>query len=203
MKTKVVFATIITILFGSTFVYQQKFANAEVESPVTSPLTSPITSPITSPSLTPTFGISETPTPSITETPSVTPTESVAPSESPTLIPSATPSATVTPTPSPIVEHATLAGRITYRNLGRFWKSFGKVVAAVNVKVTATNRATGEKTETTTNANGYYWLTLPSSKYRITVEDGKGTKFVPPFRNVNLHDNREGVNMQGLKFGGL
>ncbi len=200
MKTKLLIATLITVSFGFAFVYQQKFANAEVEAPVTAPLTSPITSPITSPLLTPSLTTTQSPTLSVTvtETPAATPTASNAASPTPT---AASPTPTiVSPTPSPVVEKFTLTGRITYRNLGRFWKSFGKVVGAVNAKVTATNRQTGEKTETTTNANGYYWLTLPADKYKVTVEDTNGTKFVPLSRNVNLHDDREGVNMQGLKF---
>jgi hypothetical protein len=118
----------------------------------------------------------------------------------------------VTPTTSPTTGPSTgpitfagfkLEGTVTYRNLGRIWKSLGKVVPAVGVEVTAKNRETGTETQTTTDANGNYLFVLSEDKYKVTVDDGTNTMFVPPFRLVNLKKDKDGVNFQGLKFGGL
>lgn len=108
------------------------------------------------------------------------------------------------PATSPVTGPVTFAGlklegTVTYRILGRWFKSFGKVLAASGVKVTAEDRETGQKVEATTDSDGNYLFVLPSAKYHVDVED-TSAKFVPPFKNVNLKKDKDDVNFQGLKW---
>jgi len=148
MKTKIIFASILTLVFGYAFVAQTYPVSAKkIETPTPTPITSPATGPVTGPITFAGFKLS---------------------------------------------------GKVTYRNLGRIWKSLGKVVPAVGVQVTAINRSTGTTANTTTDSNGDYLFILPEAKYKVDV-DAQGF-FVPPFRMVNLKKDKDGVNFQGLNF---
>lgn len=109
------------------------------------------------------------------------------------------------PVTSPITGPITFAGfklqgKVTYKILGRWWKSIGKVIPAADVTVVAKDRDTGAKTETQTNSDGDYLFVLPEAKYKVYVAKEEQGWFVPPFKNVNLKKDKEGINFQGFKW---
>lgn len=118
-----------------------------------------------------------------------------------------------TPTPTPVTSPITspvtgpvtfaglkLQGKVTYKTFKRWWNSAKKVLPASDVTVVAKNRETGEKKETQTDANGEYTFILPEDKYRVYVAKDEKGWFVPPFKNVNLKKDKDGVDFQGFKW---
>jgi hypothetical protein len=117
--------------------------------------------------------------------------------------PSATPSPITSPVTSPITGPITfsgfkLQGKVTYKVIRRWFNSMKKLVPASNVTVVAKDRDTGAKTETKTDGDGNYIFTLPSDKYRVSVQSDNHGWFVPFYHNVNLNKDRDGIDFTGF-----
>jgi hypothetical protein len=116
-----------------------------------------------------------------------------------------TPTPISSPVTSPISGPITFAGlklqgKVTYRIIGRWWKSLGHVIGANDVTVVAKNRETGEKTETQTNVDGEYTFILSEDKYKVYVAKDETGWFVPSHRNVNLKKDKDGINFHAVKW---
>lgn len=97
-----------------------------------------------------------------------------------------------------------VVGKVTYKQLGRFFSSAQRSVGADDIVVTATGFFDKtKKYTTTTDPNGVYSFNIPVGLYTIKVTDPskKTSFFVPPLNVENLNTHKAAkVNFQGLIF---
>ena len=95
-----------------------------------------------------------------------------------------------------------LTGDVTYKKLGRLFSGIQRVVPGEDVLVKVSNFFNpGQSFETMTDDEGNYKFNLPAGLYKVEVEDGDHTFFVPPLKVVKVQEEKaKKANFQGLIF---